>query len=291
MDPTRIAGVVAEAGRRATTARGRLLVARAVKALVGVGVGDDVALVVDDDRSQPFDVAKVFTGKAKDQARTSLEQHNTRAKLRETPAQKGVKFEVPQLSIKFDDRVVPVENDLLIEDGFWNPADDAGTLDTLTFNTRTQTWEIDIGSETVRHNMVHEPQTEYLSGLTGDWVESDLLVWLEGKIVQNDVRQEAMIEWIAQALAPLKHKGYSLGQLVRGRFIIARHLLMLLGEALSHPDSTVPVPRLRPNLIDVPGYLQRIEHLFSASAELRRRRHHALVDARVARDAFLWCVG
>jgi type III restriction enzyme len=151
--------------------------------------------------------------------------------LRETPAQKGVKFEVPQLSIKFDDRVVPVENDLLIEDGFWNPADDAGTLDTLTFNTRTQTWEIDIGSETVRHNMVHEPQTEYLSGLTGDWVESDLLVWLEGKIVQNDVRQEAMIEWIAQALAPLKHKGYSLGQLVRGRFIIARHLLMLLGEA------------------------------------------------------------
>ena len=67
--------------------------------------------------------------------------------------------------------------------------------------------------------------------------------------------------------------------------------LMLLGEALSHPDSTPPLPRLRPNLIGVPGYLQRIEQLFSASAELRRRRHHALVDARVARDAFLACVG
>lgn len=67
--------------------------------------------------------------------------------------------------------------------------------------------------------------------------------------------------------------------------------LMLLGEALSHPDSTPPLPRLRPNLIGVPGYLQRIEQLFSASAELRQRRHHALVDARVARDAFLWCVG
>ena len=67
--------------------------------------------------------------------------------------------------------------------------------------------------------------------------------------------------------------------------------LMMLGEALSHPDSTPPLPRLRPNLIGVPGYLQRIEQLFSASAELRRRRHHALVDARVARDAFLVCVG
>ena len=67
--------------------------------------------------------------------------------------------------------------------------------------------------------------------------------------------------------------------------------LMMLGEALSHPDSTPPLPRLRPNLIGVPGYLQRIEQLFSASAELRRRRHHALVDARTARDAFLWCVG
>lgn len=176
-------------------------------------------------------IAKVFTGKAKDQARTSLEQHNTRARLRETPAQKGVKFEVPQLSIKFGDRVVPVENDLLVEDGFWSPAESAGTLDTLTFNTRTQTWEIDIGEKSVKMNMVQEPQAEYLSGLTGDWEEADLLVWLEGKVVQNDVRQETMVEWIAQALAPLKHKGYSLGQLVRGRFIIARHLLALLEEA------------------------------------------------------------
>ena len=67
--------------------------------------------------------------------------------------------------------------------------------------------------------------------------------------------------------------------------------LMLLAEALSHPDSTPPLPRLRPNLIGVPGYLQRIEQLFSASTELRRRRHHALVDARVAWDAFLGCVG
>ena len=179
-------------------------------------------------------IAKVFTGKAKEQARTSLEQHNTRAKLRATPAQKGVKFEVPQLSIKFGDRVVPVENDLLVDDGFWNPADTAGTLDTLTFDTRTQTWEINLGEpgqKPLKMNMVQEPQTEYLSGLTGDWEEADLLVWLENKVVQNDVRHEAMIEWIAQAVAPLKRKGYSLGQLVRGRFIIARRLLTLLDEA------------------------------------------------------------
>jgi len=176
-------------------------------------------------------IAKAFTGKAKEQARTSLEQHNTRARLRLTPAQKGVKFDVPQLSIKFGDRVVPVENDLLVDDGFWNPADTAGTLDTLTFDTRTQSWEIDLGEKAVKMHMVEEPQTEYLSGLAGDWVEADLLVWLEGKVVQNDVRHETMIEWIAQAIAPLKRKGYSLGQLVRGRFIIARRLLALLGEA------------------------------------------------------------
>lgn len=176
-------------------------------------------------------ITKVFSGEAKKQARTSLEQHNTRAKLRETPAQRGLKFEVPQLSIKFGDRVVPVENDLLVDEGFWNPADTAGALDTLTFDTRTQTWEIDIGEKAVKMNMVQEPQAEYLSGLTGDWEEADLLVWLEGKVVQNDVLHEVMIEWIAQAIAPLKHKGYSLGQLVRGRFIIARRLLTLLEEA------------------------------------------------------------
>ena len=58
-----------------------------------------------------------------------------------------------------------------------------------------------------------------------------MLVWLEGKVVQNNVRHEAMIEWIVQALAPLKRKWYSLGQMVRGRFIIARRLLALLDEA------------------------------------------------------------
>lgn len=176
-------------------------------------------------------ITRVFTGKAKEQARTALEQHNARARLRETPAQKGVKFEVPQLSIEFGGRVMPVENDLLVEDGFWNPMDTAGTLDTLIFDTRTQTWEINIGEKAVKMNMVQEPQAEYLSGLTGDWKEADLLVWLEGKVVQNDVRHETMIEWIAQAIAPLKRKGYSLGQLVRGRFVIARRLLALLDEA------------------------------------------------------------
>jgi len=182
-------------------------------------------------------IAKVFTGKAKEQVRTSLEQHNTRAKLRETPAQKGVKFEVPQLSIRFGDRVMPVANDLLVEEGFWSPADSTGTLDTLTFDTRTQTWEIGIDEKSVKMNMVQEPQAEYLSGLTGDWEEADLLVWLENKVVQNDVRQEAMVEWIAKAIAPLKHKGYSLGQLVRGRFIIARRLLALLDEARTKRDN------------------------------------------------------
>lgn len=176
-------------------------------------------------------LTKVFTGKAKEQARTSLEQHNMRATLRETPAQRGVEFQVPQLSIRFGDRVLPVANDLLMEEGFWNPAETAGMLDTLTFDTRTQTWEIDIGEKAVKMNMVQEPQAEYLSGLTGDWEEADLLVWLERRIVLNDVRHETMLAWIAQALAPLKHKGYSLGQIVRGRFIIARRLQVLLEEA------------------------------------------------------------
>jgi len=178
-------------------------------------------------------ITKVFTGKRKDDVRTSLEQHNTRAQLRMTPAQKGVVFEVPQLSIRFGERVLPLENDLLVEDGFWNPIDAAGTLDTLTFDERTQTWEIFISDQgkSIRTNMVEEPAVEYLSGLTGEWTDADLVVWLDGKVRQQDVRQEVMVEWIAHALAPLTRKGYSLGQLVRGRFIIARRLIALLEEA------------------------------------------------------------
>jgi len=176
-------------------------------------------------------IAKVFTGKVSEQTRTALEQHNARASLRQTPAQKGETFEVPQLSIRFGERVLPAANDLLVADGFWNPAETAGTLETLRFDTRTQTWEIDLDEKKLTMQMVEEPHGEYLAGLSGDWEEADLLVWLERRIVQRDVRQETMIGWIAQAIAPLKRKGYNLGQQVRGRFIIARRLLALLEEA------------------------------------------------------------
>ena len=67
--------------------------------------------------------------------------------------------------------------------------------------------------------------------------------------------------------------------------------LMLLGEALSHPEATGPSPKLRANLIGIPGYIQGIERIFGGDSALRQQRHHALIDARVARDAFLACVG
>lgn len=180
-------------------------------------------------------IEKVFSGKARAEARTALEQHNARAQLRATPAEKGVVFEVPQLSFRFGERVVPLENDMLAEEGFWNPMNSAGTLETLTFDDHTQTWEIMVsdGSQPIRTNMVEEPSVEYLTGLTGDWTVSELVVWLDTKVRQPDVQQTAMVEWITHALTPLTRKAYSLGQLVRGRFIIARQLSALLEKARS----------------------------------------------------------
>ena len=178
-------------------------------------------------------IVKAFTKKEGEKVRKTLELHNTRARLRLTPAQKGEVFEVPQLSIKFGAQVLPLANDLLVEVGFWNPDEHAGTLDKLTFDTHTQTWEIGLGGTSVKYSMVEEPSATYLSGLTGDWHETDLVVWLDSKVRQPNVKQEAMVAWIAKAIAPLKHKGFSLGQMVRGRFVIARRLLELLDDAKS----------------------------------------------------------
>jgi hypothetical protein len=66
--------------------------------------------------------------------------------------------------------------------------------------------------------------------------------------------------------------------------------LMLLQDALADPGATVPHPRFRTHLIGVPGYVQHIERIFSRDLALRQQRHHALIDARVAREAFLACV-
>lgn len=176
-------------------------------------------------------LVKAVPKKERERVQNHLDLHNTRARLTLSPAQKGEVFTVPQLSIAFGKRVVPLASDLLVEKGFWDPSDNAGTLDKLTFDTRTQTWELNIDSTKVKMSMVEEPSATYLSGLTGDWTEDDLTVWLDGKVRQEDVTQEAMVAWIAKAIFPLKHKQYSLGQMVRGRFVIARRLLDLLTEA------------------------------------------------------------
>ena len=178
-------------------------------------------------------IVKVFPKKEGEKVRNSLELHNARARMRLTPAQKGEVFEVPQLSIKFGAQVLPLANDLLVEPGFWNPGEHAGALDKLTFDTHTQTWEIALGEKAVRMSMVEEPSVTYLSGLTGDWHETDLIIWLDGKVRQTNVKQETMVSWIAKAISPLKHKGYNLGQMVRGRFVLARSLLELLDDAKS----------------------------------------------------------
>lgn len=176
-------------------------------------------------------IVKVVAKKDAEKVRTTLEQHNTRARMRLTPAQKGDVFQVPQLSIQFGEHVLPLANDLLVEEGFWDPGQHAGVLDQLTFDARTQTWEIGLGEKSVKMAMVDDPEITYLTGLTGDWEEIDLILWLDGKVRQINVKQEVMVPWIVAAIAPLKSKGYSLGQLVRGRFIIARRLLELLVEA------------------------------------------------------------
>lgn len=66
--------------------------------------------------------------------------------------------------------------------------------------------------------------------------------------------------------------------------------LMLLQDALADPGAMAPHPRFRTHPIGVPGYVQHIERIFSRDLALRQQRHHALIDARVAREAFLACV-
>jgi type III restriction enzyme len=68
--------------------------------------------------------------------RTSLEQHNARFSCADART-KGREVRSAAVVDQFGDRVVPIANDLLVEDGFWNPSDTARTLDTLTFDTRT----------------------------------------------------------------------------------------------------------------------------------------------------------
>lgn len=183
-----------------------------------------------DEITQAAVVATLPRGKQAE-ASKRLTHHNIRAAASETPAQKGAEFVVPKLAWKQGALTLEVSADLVLDLNGWNLLDYPAETGGFGFDEQNKTFTLDLDGHKVVYTRVEEPEVGYLEGIAGDWNESELVLWLDRRVRQRDVNQTVLVEWVRQAVSVLTARGFSLPQLLRGKYVLARLLLDQIDHA------------------------------------------------------------
>jgi len=144
-----------------------------------------------------------------------------------TPAQRGERFVVPQLCLWADGALEVAEKEWFLDPGGWNLLDFPAEMNPGEFNIqeKSESFLIDINGRrlTTRYLGAQIP-LDFKDVETG-WTDSRLGSWLDGKLYQPDIRQEALLEWLRRCLKSLiDRRGFSLTTLARGRFLLEKAL-------------------------------------------------------------------
>lgn len=162
----------------------------------------------------------------------TIEHHELRLAARMTPAQRNADFGVPWLSYREQGQLFPVEPELILDLFGWNLLDHPPDLSSLRFDEHTQTFLLDIEQEEVHWRHVREDHPAYLEGFAAEWSQAELVAWLDKRLRKADITQSVMLEWIRRAVdGLLANKRFTLAQLVRAKFLLARKFDAEIGAA------------------------------------------------------------
>ncbi|WP_374474023.1 DEAD/DEAH box helicase [Arenimonas sp.] len=165
------------------------------------------------------------------EAKRRLNLHNIRANYKSTPASRQVEFKVPRLLLRQGSLLLDIDPDILLDAQGWDINDYPADLSTFAYNPATKTFSLDIHGDTVEWEETPEPQVAYMKGLAGAWTIDELALFIDRRIRALDIPQPRLLAWIRMGLQSLLDRGFSLEQLVRGKFILARMLHARVGLA------------------------------------------------------------
>jgi type III restriction enzyme len=169
-------------------------------------------------------IVEALPKKHQAEAKRRLVHHNIRAAAAETPASKQAEFRVPRLMMKQGALTLEVSADLLLDANGWEISEFPADLSSFRYNEQTRTFLVDLEGDEVGWEPSEEPQVAYMEGLAADWTERELVLFLDRRVRQKDINQAELVEWIRKGVAELTDRGFSLTQLVRGKFVLARKL-------------------------------------------------------------------
>lgn len=166
------------------------------------------------------------------EASKRLTHHNIRASaVRETPAQRQEKFQVPRLMFKQGTLVLEASADILLDHNGWSILNFPADLSSFRYVDQSRTFLVDIEGEQVRWERDEDAKDAFTLGMAVEWTDKELVAFLDRRVRQPDVPQSQLVEWIRKAIQSLFDRGYDLAQLVRAKFVIARKLIEQIKKA------------------------------------------------------------
>ncbi|WP_251358073.1 DEAD/DEAH box helicase [Kangiella sp. TOML190] len=141
----------------------------------------------------------------------------------DSPALQGKAFKVPRLSLEYQGELDLLDHDLPLEIGGWSLLDFSAELTISEFNAEETvvTTEHDVDKGVYKWQVQQEEATYQLAGLTTEWDEKLLVLWLDKEVRDKSISQLVRIEFIRQVV-DLQRKDYSLAQLVRAKYRLAK---------------------------------------------------------------------
>jgi len=155
----------------------------------------------------------------------AVHQENFTPKKEKSPAERGIKFSIPQLCLDFGDGAeVAKREDFFPEEGWTLTETQDYFLPLSKVESDIKFYEIDLHGNKLTEKLLFNDNQNLFTGKT-NWMQSDLIGWLAEKITDRFITPEDFAEFTRRALTQLiNEKNFSLDELVRMRFSIKKLL-------------------------------------------------------------------
>jgi type III restriction enzyme len=194
------------------------------------GKGGYVEITDHVDATTVEEIVLVAPKSERDHVRSTIELHQQKALAAKAPSERGDTFSVPRLMVLDQGDLDFVEARAVSTTFRWDLLATPADLSTLSVKDESKTFEVFLGDETVSFKLTDNDAATYLPGFAEDRTEVDLVGFLEREL-WTATKTDLMIgspvrrEWVRLAVRSLIDRGFSLAQLLRAQYILARKLV------------------------------------------------------------------
>lgn len=155
----------------------------------------------------------------------AFSQENISSYREKSPAEKGVKFSIPQLCLDFGDGAEVARREDFFPEDNWTLTDTRDYFLPLSKDeSDIKFYKIDLHGNKLTEKLLLDDAQNLFSGKT-NWTQSELIGWLAEKITDRFIEAEDFAEFTRRVLNQLiNEKNFSLEELVRMRFSVRKLL-------------------------------------------------------------------